>query len=147
MGKIFEELFVELQADMIDICLEYVEERADIIYIYCSFEQNALTNNFFYRINDMLVKKHKLNDAAKNGKNYDVSIDRQQLVVKEINKDIEKINALCREHNKPMPTEMKIIYDVRRKNMETEYLYDCVYSNAEDKSAMMICDEWFNSLI
>ena len=33
MGKIFEDYFSEYQADMVSICLEYVHEQADMIYI------------------------------------------------------------------------------------------------------------------
>lgn len=29
MGKIFENHFSEIQTDMVDICLEYVEDRAE----------------------------------------------------------------------------------------------------------------------
>jgi hypothetical protein len=120
-----------------------------MIYIYCSFEQNALTSNVFYRINNTLVKKHKLNDAAGAGNDaslYDTSLDRQRVVVKEINKDIEKIHALCMKYQKPMPTEIKIVYDVARNNMKAEYQYDLIYSGTEDKSAMMICDQWFDTV-
>ena len=32
--KEFEDKFSELQADMISICMEYVEDRADKVYVY-----------------------------------------------------------------------------------------------------------------
>lgn len=38
MGKVFEDYFSELQTDMVEICMEYVEDRSEKIYIYCSFE-------------------------------------------------------------------------------------------------------------
>ena len=31
MGKVFEDYFSELQTDMVEICLEYVEDRAEKI--------------------------------------------------------------------------------------------------------------------
>ena len=34
MAKIFEDEFMEAQADMVSICLEYVEDDAEKIYIY-----------------------------------------------------------------------------------------------------------------
>lgn len=34
MSKVFENYFSELQADMVSICLEYVDDRAEKIYIY-----------------------------------------------------------------------------------------------------------------
>jgi hypothetical protein len=149
MVKSFEVSFVELQSDMVNICLEYVNGKAELIYIYCSFEHNSLTSNVFYSINNILVKKHKLNDVIIIGDKasvYDTSIEWQRLLIKNINKDIEKINDLCKKHGKPMPTEIKIIYDVGNKNMKAEYQYDLVYSNVPNKSAMMVCDEWFASL-
>jgi hypothetical protein len=137
MAKVFEDYFTELQSDIISICLEYVCDKADTIYIYCSFKNNAITSNYFFFINNMLVKKNKVPNA---------SMEQQRVVIKTINKDIEEINELCIKYNKPMPTEIKIIYDVARNSMKAEYKYELVYSNISDKSAMMICDEWFDSL-
>lgn len=34
--KIFEGYFTEIQAGMVSICLEYVENKADKIYLYAS---------------------------------------------------------------------------------------------------------------
>ena len=36
---------------MVEICLEYVEDRAEKIYIYCSFEGGVQSCNFFYKVN------------------------------------------------------------------------------------------------
>lgn len=93
MDKVFEDYFSELQADMVSICMEYVEKRAERIYIYCSIEDNVISSGFFYRINGKVVKKNKLNDAIKSGeKTYDVSVARQKGAVKIINEDIKKLN-------------------------------------------------------
>ena len=60
MGKVFEDYFSELQTDMVEICLEYVEDRAEKIYIYCSFEGGVQSCNFFYKVNGKVVKKSRL---------------------------------------------------------------------------------------
>ena len=44
MEKMFEDYFSEIQADMVSICLEYVEKRAEKIYIYCSFENGMISS-------------------------------------------------------------------------------------------------------
>lgn len=75
--KIFEDYFTEVQADMVSICLEYVKNKADKIYIYASFEANVMTPDYFYDIGGIVLNKHKLNNA-KNGFVYDVSFDRQK---------------------------------------------------------------------
>ena len=41
MGKVFEDYFSELQTDMVEICLEYVEDRAEKIYIYCFLKEGC----------------------------------------------------------------------------------------------------------
>lgn len=35
----FEDKFSELQVDMISICMEYIEDRADKVYVYASCEE------------------------------------------------------------------------------------------------------------
>ena len=75
--KMFEDYFTEIQSDMVSICLEYVENKADEIYIYTSFESNVATSNYFYNIGGNILKKHNLNNAN-NGFNYDVSLERQR---------------------------------------------------------------------
>lgn len=54
MGKVFEDYFSELQTDMVEICLEYVEDRAEKIYIYSSFEGGVQSCNFFYKVRNLL---------------------------------------------------------------------------------------------
>ncbi|WP_212926554.1 immunity protein YezG family protein [Oceanobacillus sp. J11TS1] len=143
----FEAKFSELQADMVSICMEYVENRADKIYVYASCERNLISSKFFYLINNKLVKSHKLNDALKQGeKDYDVSLDRGFMVLDIINEDIEKIKKICEEYKKDMPTEMKLIYDVRSGKFKAEYKYDFVYTDKDHKTASDIADEWFEEI-
>lgn len=49
MEKIFEDYFTQFQADMVSVCMDYVEKRADVIYIYCVYERNVLASGFFIR--------------------------------------------------------------------------------------------------
>lgn len=49
MGKVFGDYFTELQTDMISICLEYAEDRAEKIYIYCSYENGMISGDFFIK--------------------------------------------------------------------------------------------------
>ena len=63
MAKVFEDYFSEIQADIVSICLEYVEGRAEKIYIICSLESNVISQYYFYKVIGMVVRKHKLNDS------------------------------------------------------------------------------------
>jgi hypothetical protein len=95
MEKVFEDYFTELQADMVDICLEYVANKAEEIYIYVSREGKMTMGNVFYKINNMFVRKHRLNDALTDDEkkrfHYDVSDARQIDVLTIIDDDIDKI--------------------------------------------------------
>ncbi|WP_339178208.1 DUF600 domain-containing protein [Paenibacillus sp. FSL H8-0317] len=148
MSKVFEDIFSELQADMVSICLEYVHKRAEKIYIYCSFEERVISSDFFCFINGKLVKKHKLNDALDDsyGFLYDISVERQKGVLNIINDDIEKIYRSCDEHKREMPTEIKLVYDVTKNSLKAEYKYERVYSNDPVKTADDIAKEWFEQI-
>ena len=143
----FEDKFSELQADMISICMEYVEDRADKVYVYASCEEGIISSSFFYLINNKYVKSHKLNDALENGEErYDVSTERGFMVLDIINENTEKIKVLCKAYERDMPTEMKLIYDVKSGNFKAEYKYDSVYTNDDIKTAHHIANEWFEEL-
>ncbi|WP_373800061.1 hypothetical protein [Bacteroides heparinolyticus] len=147
MSRIFEDYFSELQADMVSICLENVEDRADTVYIYCSCEDNVIASAYFYKINGMVVKRHKLNDAISQGESkYDVSGERQQMVLDVIKSDIEKLMNICKEYNRDMPTEIKLIYDVKRNSLKANYRYDLVYSNDPVKTASVVSNDWFEEV-
>lgn len=63
-----------------------------------------------------------------------------------MNIDIEKLVKICKEHNRDMPTEMKLIYDVKSKSLKADYRYDLVYSNDPVKTASNIGDDWFEEV-
>lgn len=145
--KEFEDKFSALQADMVSICLEYVEDRAYKIYIYASCEETVISSKFFYLINNQYVKPHKLNDVLNDDdKEYDVSAKRQLMVLDILNEDIESIKNTCKDYERDMPTEMKLIYDVKSGEFTAEYKYELVYMNDENKTASDIADEWFKEL-
>ena len=143
MKKEFEDYFSDIQSDMVAITLEYVESRAEKIYVYCSVEENVVSSGFFYKINGQIVKKNKLNNILQQGESlYDVSIDRQKAAVNIINDDIKKLMKLCTEYEKDMPTQIKIIYDIGANSLNADYRYDLVFSGTSTKSAFDILEEW-----
>ncbi|SME20271.1 hypothetical protein BACERE00175_03976 [Bacillus cereus] len=145
--KEFEDRFSELQADMISICMEYVEDRADKVYVYASCEEDMISSSFFYLINNKYVECHKVNDALENGEEkYDVSPERMFQVLQIIGEDIEEIETLCKEYEKDMPTEMKLIYDAKSGKFKAEYKYDLIHTNEDIKTADDFADEWFEEV-
>lgn len=147
MGKVFEDCFSELQVDMVAICLEYVEKKADKIYIYCSFEDRVISCDFFYCINNSIVRKHRLNDAIDDESiRYDTSVARQTAVMDIIIEDIKKVHKLCEDNGKETPTEIKLIYDVKKNSLKANYRYDLVYSKDSQRTADDIAMEWYEEV-
>ena len=142
MAKTFEDYFTEVQADMVDICLEYVDDAADKIYIYCSSEDGVIMADYFYKIGNHVARRHRLNHLGVK-KKYDVSVQSQEAVLNVLLEDIERIKEICKEHDQPMPTEMKLVYDVQTHGFEASYQYDPQYSHDEDKVVEDIVDAWF----
>lgn len=146
MERTFEDYFSELQADMVDICLEYVDDRADEIYIYCCNEDGMVTSNYFYNIDGNILMKHKLNDVSTNNIEYDVSGERQGMVLDILIKDIEQIEELCLKYKREIPTEIKLIYNVKENSLKAEYKYENVWSSEPNKLPQHVAKEWFEEI-
>ena len=59
---------------------------------------------------------------------------------------MEKIKKACQEFGRPMPTQIKLIYDVTSKKMQSEYQYENQYSNVPYKLPEDVADEWFEQV-
>ena len=149
--KAFEDYFSEIQADMVSGCLEYAQENKfkgavlDNIYIYCSCETNkgtSLAGDCSFRIDGKIIPKHKIN-GVEGG--Y-VSGDQQGIVLDLLTKKINELRAVCKQFDKPMPTEMKLVYDVKNGGLEASYQYELIRSIGEGKTASQVSKEWFAQL-
>ena len=118
--EIFEDAFSAIQVDMVQICLEYVDNRADKIFIYASFEENTISCDFFYDINGHKIERHKLNLIDDT---YDTSIQRQKMCMDILVDDMKQLISLCQKHERDIPTEIKITYDVNSNSLNANYQY------------------------
>ena len=143
MAKIFEDLFMDIQADMICVCLEYASRNVDKIFIYASVEGGITTSSHFYKIKGNVLKPHKINTFLPE---QDVSVERQRACVHMLINDVEELIALCKEHDKPMPTEIKMVYDVKKNSLNVDYKYDPVYSNHKTKTSYDVINEWIKEV-
>ena len=139
MKKGFESIFSEIQSDMVAICLEYIEDKGDKIYIYASYEDKIITCDFFYQVNGVIYHNHEL------PKGYDVSIERQKSCMEILIDDMEQMITVCSEYEADMPTEIKMIYDINTNQLNASYQYDEIYTNT-DKFANDIVEEWYQEI-
>ena len=139
MKEGFEQIFSDIQTDMVSICLDYVEKKADKIYIYASYEAKTISCDFFYSVNGKIYKKSEL------PKGYDVNVDRQMSCLDIMLDDMEKLISACSEYEAEMPTEIKIIYDVNNNKLCANYQYDEIYSKTE-KCADDMVEIWYQEI-
>lgn len=135
----FEDNFINLQADMVDICNEYSCGAADKIFIYAANEGLILAQHF-YCINGELYKCSKLNNAGLKIE-FDVSKNCQKQVLDVINENIQKIQALCEKNNKPVPKLMKLVYEPKTKKFNADYKYE--NQTTENVSVFDNYNSWF----
>ncbi|ALC84303.1 hypothetical protein AM592_17475 [Bacillus gobiensis] len=136
---------------MVAVCLEYVDNKAEDIFIYCSYEPKMYAFDFFCKINGNIVHKHQLNEATKelgsqHNQVYDVSRERQSAALKIGNQNLMFIHNKCEEFNKEMPTEMKLHYNVKQNSLKGQYKYDLIYSNDDELLPDDIFDLWFEEV-
>lgn len=143
MEKVFEDYFSEFQSDLVSLCLEYVNKKADKIYIYCYHELDEYgMMNVFYEINGKYVKKHKVNESLQE---INTSEERQTELLRIGSEDVLKIINLCKKYNREAPTEMKLIYNAVTNKLEASYSYDLKFTY-QLKSSNEIFNEWFDEV-
>ena len=144
----FEKAFGELQADMISVCMTYIDDcgvetsTVNNIYIHCVDEHPIKSCNFFFRINKKMVQRENVSEAARDReKGYQRKALRSLLDV------LYSFNTLCKQHDRPMPTEMRLNCDVQENSLETALKYEPVV-NIDDKVNRPgdTADAWFDEL-
>lgn len=124
MAKIFEDYWMELQTDMVEICMEFAENNQyghiDMLFIHCHL--GGLTGGrYWYLVEKKILSPVKMKNVDNR---YDVSISRQEQVQRIILDDLVKIKNLCKEYNQPLPAEMKLVYNARNNSFKGQYVYD-----------------------
>lgn len=64
MSNTFEDHLSKLQTDMVDVCLEYADNKAERLFVYASYEPNMYAFDVFYKINGQFVHRDQLNHAV-----------------------------------------------------------------------------------
>lgn len=132
MSKIFEDVFMDLQSEFVSLCLELVEKKADVIYIYISNEDKSKMFNAFIETNGEIKTLNLLGlDKALIMQFLKIGID-----------DIDKIKEVCTEYNMKTPTEMKMIYNVQTGKYNVDLKYESVCSSKTGISAGEVFAQW-----
>ncbi len=136
MSRQFEDEFMDLQSELISLCLEVTENKVDKIYAYASIEEKSKMFNAFFKVNGEIKT---LNQLGLNN-----SLINQFLRLG--TGDLEKIRSVCKSFNKPVPTEIKMYYDVNTGKYNADYRYGEVCSASTGVSAGEIFIDWISEI-
>ena len=117
MDREFEDEFMDAQSQIISLCVEFAGNRADKVYAYGSIEESSISFNAFFKIDGQI--KTTNNIAADTDSIWDF-LDLGE-------SDLEKIKQICIHYGKPVPTELKMIYDcksgkIRQGQIQAKFL-------------------------
>ena len=59
---------------------------------------------------------------------------------------MQKVRDVCANYGKPVPTEMKMVYDVQMGKFESKYRYEEICSAKTQKAASEVFDEWVEEI-
>lgn len=127
---IFEDQFMDIQIRMVSLAMEYVQRQAETIYIYGISEQEIISYNVFFKINDSIVKIHQVNSVLTNKVN--ASDEMLFSVLRYGNEDLQALIDLCDDNGHEHPTEIWLTYDVKSNHLETKYSYEGRYDKDEE---------------
>ena len=131
MAKIFEDEFMDLQADYVSLCLEAMEGIADEIFIYISNEATCHMFHTFCRVKGQIKTIDQL---------FPPSLQRDLLLIG--TEDVDKFNKLCKQYDTPAPTEIKLHYWVKSNSLDAHFKYDPVCSGDCGFGPVDVFDAW-----
>ena len=137
---IFEDQLMEIQSDMISLSLEYVENKAEIVYIYVVLEDGLVSFDVFYKIGGFISEKSDVNEYL--SEKINDSDDIQFSLLEYGIEDAQKIEVLFEENSKEVPTEIRLVYDVKNNSLKSNYRYDAMYEKNEDLSVSDVFEAW-----
>ena len=137
---IFEDQLMDIQSDMISLSLEYVENKAEIVYIYVVLEDGLVSFDVFYKIGGFISEKSDVNEYL--SEKINDSDDIQFSLLEYGIEDAEKIEVLFKENSKEVPTEIRLVYDVKNNSLKSNYIYDAMYEKNEDLSVSDVFEAW-----
>ena len=137
---IFENQLMEIQSDMISLSLEYVENKAEIVYIYVVLEDGLVSFDVFYKIGGFISEKSDVNEYLSEKIN---DSDDIQFSLLEYGIEVaQKIEVLFEENSKEVPTEIRLVFDVKNNSLKSNYRYDAMYEKNEDLSVSDVFEAW-----
>ena len=140
MNRVFEDQLMDIQSDMISLSLEYIENKAETVFIYVVLEDGLVSFDVFYKIGGFISEKSDVNEYL--SEKINDSDDIQFSLLEYGIEDAQKIEVLFEENSKEVPTEIRLVYDVKNNSLKSNYRYDAMYEKNEDLSVSDVFEAW-----
>ncbi len=132
--KVFEDEFSEVQTGLISLCMELTRKRVDKVFAYCSIEDNSQAFNAFFEKDGRILKVNQVGAGDETVMNF----------LKLGTHDLDQLREVCARYGKPVPRQIKMIYNVKTHNFDARISYDSLLD--EKKSAGQAFMEWRNEM-
>ena len=109
-------------------------------YIYVVLEDGLVSFDVFYKIGGFISEKSDVNEYL--SEKINDSDDIQFSLLEYGIEDAEKIEVLFKENSKEVPTEIRLVYDVKNNSLKSNYIYDAMYEKNEDLSVSDVFEAW-----
>ena len=136
MNKVFEDDFLDIQSRIIALCVEFADNKADKVYAYGSIEESSISFNAFFEIDHQIKTTNKITADTDAIWNF---LDLGEV-------DLEKIKQICIHYGKPIPTELKMIYDCKSGKINTNYKYESIASAKTGTDSSEIFMKWLEEV-
>ena len=134
MERAFEDVFSEIQADMISLCVDLLKRSAwpmDWIYAYCRNEESSSTFDAFF------VGYHIV--ARKEDQRLGFSLSDLEDFLRIGIGDTVRLKQVCAEYGRPCPVDVYMIYNVKTGQFQAE----CGYDPNSGSSGAAIFRTWY----
>lgn len=129
----FEDDFMAIQSDMIALCLELCGSvKVDKVYHYVYHNGSSSFISSFFLYQGKLIGFNDITDNR--------DLVRHFLHV--CREDAHRVIKLCEKNNKPIPKEMKLIYDVDTDHLDTNYTYVDSNDTVIEESPNILFQNW-----
>ncbi|MBN5049670.1 hypothetical protein JY456_04855 [Stenotrophomonas maltophilia] len=143
MRKTFEESLQDILQSMLSVCLAFIGEKADAVYLHCSVEEGMSSADVFFDINGALRQTHELDTADVGADTFD---ERLSSLLGCLLDDLDRLTELHEDNGPEPPTEMRLRYDVAPNNLSASFSYERKFSNTEMLLPFDLFDAWYEEV-
>ena len=128
--RVFEDEFSEVLTGLISLCMELTKEKIDKVFAYCNIEDHSRFFNAFYEKDGKILT------------NKQVGVGNETVMefLKLGTQDLGKLREICTRYEKPIPRQIKMIYNAKTGSFDSHISYDSLEN--EDKSPGQVFMEW-----